>query len=251
MLCQKSSAIDVVVRAVVELEDEPAFNAGIGSCLTEDGQVEMDASLMDGATLRAGAVGAVRTVRNPIRLAQAIMDEGRHVFLVDEGAERFARHKGFPEVIQEDLVTVRQRQRWKDWQQERMGTVGAVALDTAGHVAAATSTGGISHKQAGRIGDSAIIGAGTYADDTSGAASATGEGEAIIRVSLAKTATEGLREGKDPMVVAQMAIALLGKRTGGEGGIILVDTLSRVGYAYNTGAMSVAMLVGDTIVVQD
>ena len=252
ILQQGESALGAVVRAVVELENDPAFNAGIGSCLTEDGDIEMDASVMEGTTFRAGAVGAVRTLRNPILLAKALLETERHVFLVGDGAERFARHQGFPVATRTELVTERQWQRWRAARATgESGTVGAVALDTAGRLAAATSTGGILNKQAGRVGDSPVIGAGTYADDSLGAGSATGEGEAIIRTTLTRTAVEFLRGGKDPMQAAKMAIELLKKRTGDEGGLILLDPFGRVGYAYDTSAMSLAFVAGDTVVIRD
>ena len=252
ILQQGGAALDAVVRAVVELENEPVFNAGIGSCLTEDGEIEMDASVMEGTTLRVGAVGAVRTVRNPILLAKALMETGRHVFLVGDGAERFARGQGFPVATREELMTERQLRRWRAAQTKgEPGTVGAVALDKHGHLAAATSTGGIFNKQSGRIGDSSIIGAGTYADDSLGASSATGQGEAIIRTTLTRTAVEFLRGGKDPMQAARAAIEFLKKRTGGEGGLVLLDPFGRVGYAYDTPAMSLAFVSGETVVVRD
>lgn len=252
ILLQNGSALDAVVQAVVILEDEPVFNAGIGSCLNQDGIVEMDASLMEGATLRAGAVGAVRTVQNPILLAKAIMEEGRHVVLVGEGAERFAREKSFPAVSQSVLRTERQHQRWLSARTKgEPGTVGAVAFDKAGRLAAATSTGGVVAKHPGRVGDSAIIGAGTYADDTLGAASATGVGEAIIRTTLTRTAVEFLRGGIDPTQAARGALALFQKRTASEAGIILIDALGRVGYAHNAPAMSIAFLMKDALIIQE
>ena len=252
VLLQNGTALDAVVRAVVELEDDPVFNAGVGSCLNQEGNVEVDASLMEGTAFQAGAVGAVRTVRNPILLARAVMEAGRHVFLVSEGAERFAREQGFPVATRAELVTERQLQRWQAAQTAgEPGTVGAVALDRAGHLAAATSTGGIFNKLPGRVGDSAVIGAGTYADDSLGAGSATGDGEAIIRATLTKTAVELLRDGRDPTQVAQSTIALLHKRTQGEAGVVLLDALGRVGYAYNAPAMSLAFLSGETLVIRD
>src|SRR5713101_7813081 len=252
ILRQNGSAIDAVVRATIELENDPVFNAGVGSCLNQEGNVEVDASLMDGATFRAGAVGAVRNLRNPILLARAVMEAGRHVFLVGDGAEHFARAQGFPVATHEELVTERQLQRWQAAQTTgEPGTVGAVALDRAGHLAAATSTGGIFNKLPGRVGDSAVIGAGTYADDTLGAGSATGDGEAIIRATLTKTAVELLRDGRDPTQAAQVAVDLLRNRTGSEAGLILIDPLGRVGYVYNTPAMSVAFHLEDTLVIRD
>ncbi|HEV8713715.1 MAG TPA: isoaspartyl peptidase/L-asparaginase family protein [Candidatus Binatia bacterium] len=252
ILRQNESAVDAVVRATVELENDPLFNAGVGSCLNQEGNIEVDASLMDGPTLRGGVVGAVRNLRNPILLARAVMEAGRHVFLVGDGAERFARAQGFPVATREELVTARQWQRWQAAQAlGEPGTVGAVALDSAGHLAAATSTGGIFNKLPGRVGDSAVIGAGTYADDTLGAGSATGDGEAIIRTTLTRTALELLRDGRDPTQAARLALDLLRKRTNGEGGLILLDPLGRIGYAYNTPAMSVAFLAGDRLVVRE
>lgn len=252
ILQQGGAALDAAVRAIVELENEPVFNAGVGSCLTEDGEIEMDASVMEGTTFRVGAAGAVRTVRNPILLAKVLLETEHHVFLVGEGAERFARAQGFSVATREELTTERQWQRWRAVQTHgEPGTVGVVALDKAGHLAAATSTGGIFNKQPGRIGDSPIIGAGTYADDSLGASSATGNGEAIIRTTLTRTAVEFLRGGKDPMHAAMMAVELLKKRTGGEGGLILLDPFGRIGYAYNTPAMSLAFVVGDSCVVRE
>lgn len=250
ILLQDGSALEAVVRAVVELEDDPVFNAGVGSCLNEEGNVEVDASLMEGTTFRAGAVGAVSNVRNPILLARAVMEAGRHVFLAGDGAQRFARAHGFPVATREELVTERQWQRWHAARtQGEPGTVGAVARDRAGHLAAATSTGGIFNKQPGRVGDSAVIGAGIYADDALGAGSATGDGEAIIRSTLTRTVVELLRDGKDPARAAQMGVDLLRQRTGGEGGLILLDALGRVGYAYNAPAMSLAFRSGDPLVI--
>ena len=248
-LLRGGSALEAVVAAVVEMEDDPVFNAGTGSCLNRDGEIEMDASVMDGATLAAGAVGAVRGVKNPILLARAILEEAKHVLLTAEGAEQFARAVGLPVVTREELLVERQRQRWQKACGEAHGTVGAAALDRSGCLAAATSTGGILNKHPGRIGDSAIIGAGTYADNTLGAASATGDGEAIMRVALSHAAIERLRDGRDPQVVAKAMMALLGEKGRGEGGIILLDSFGRIGYAHNTPSMDVAYVRGDQEVV--
>ena len=221
------------------MENDPVFNAGLGSCLTAAGTVEMDASVMDGR-LHAGAVGAVRGVRNPIRLAAAIMRDGRHVMLAGPAAEVFARQHGVDTCPPDELITERQRQRWQQRATDTAaGTVGAVAVDAAGHVAAATSTGGLFDKQPGRVGDSGIIGAGTYADDALGAASATGHGEAIMRVVLAKAAVDGLHDGRDPAQAASASLRRLAQRTGGAGGIIVVDPLGRTAHAYNTAHMTV------------
>jgi L-asparaginase / beta-aspartyl-peptidase len=236
------SAVEAAVAAVLALEDAPLFNAGLGSVLTSAGTVETDASVMEGATLAAGACGAVSGVRNPILLARAIMRDPLNLLLVGAGAEAFAREHGVPLCAAEDLITTQQRTRW----QQRAGTapsggtVGAVAVDAAGHLAAATSTGGLFYKRPGRVGDSAVVGAGTYADDRLGGASATGVGEAIIRVSLAKTAVDLLRDGLDPMAAATAAIALLAGRTGAAAGLVLIDVLGRIGYARNSPRMPIA-----------
>lgn len=243
-LRQGGTALDAAEEAVAFLEDHPLFNAGRGSVLNAAGDVETDASLMEGRTLQAGAVGAVRNVRNPIRLARRVLEDGQHVLLVGEGAVQFARGVGIEACRPEELVTDRQRARWKAMQETNLGTVGAVAVDGAGSVAAATSTGGLLGKRPGRVGDSAVIGSGTYADQRLGASSATGDGEAIIRVVLAKTAVDLLMGDRHPMDAARMAIAILGERGegGGEGGIILVDPTGQVGYAYNAPFMSCAFI---------
>ena len=241
VLIQDGSALDAVVQATVVLEDHPLFNAGLGSCLTEDGTVEVDASLMDGTTYQVGAVGAVKNVKNAILLAKAVLQAQRHVFLVGEGARRFARDQRFPETSSTDLVTQRQQQRWQTQRTKgEPGTVGTVALDRKGNLAVATSTGGVFYKKSGRVGDSAIIGAGTYADSAVGACSATGDGEAIIRATLARTVVELMRGGKDPLQAAQSALDILKRQTQAEAGLIVLDPFGRTGFVYNTEAMGVA-----------
>ncbi|MEK7220444.1 MAG: isoaspartyl peptidase/L-asparaginase, partial [candidate division NC10 bacterium] len=249
ILANGGSAVDAVETAVAVLEDDPVFNAGRGAVLNADCQVELDASIMDGRTLRAGAVGAVKNLRNPVRLARRIMAQGRHLLLVGPGAERFAAAVGIPTCSSEELITERQLQRW--WQERRadleaMGTVGAAALDQQGHVAAATSTGGMAQKHPGRVGDSALIGCGTYAEDGRGAVSCTGHGEPIIRVTLARATVDRLASGADPMRAAQEAIADLARKAKGEGGLILVDAQGRIGYARNTPAMTAATVEAAT-----
>ncbi|MFQ5848065.1 MAG: isoaspartyl peptidase/L-asparaginase family protein [Candidatus Methylomirabilales bacterium] len=241
-LLQDGSALDAVEEAVAFLEDHPLFNAGRGSVLNAAGGVEMDASVMEGRALRAGAVGAVGNVRNPIRLARRVLEEGQSVLVVADGAAQFAREVGIEVCAPEALVTDRQRARWEAEAGERGGTVGAVAVDGSGGVAAATSTGGLSGKRPGRVGDSAVIGAGTYADQEVGAASATGYGEAIIRVVLAKTAVDLLRGNRHPVDAAGMAMAILAERGAGEGGIILVDRKGRTGHAHNAPWMPCALM---------
>ncbi|MGH7430379.1 MAG: isoaspartyl peptidase/L-asparaginase family protein [Candidatus Methylomirabilales bacterium] len=238
-LLHGGSALDAVEEAVAFLEDHPLFNAGRGSVAV--GEVEMDASLMDGGRLHAGAVGAVRNFRNPIRLARRVLDDGRHILLVAEGADRFARDIGISGCSGDELITERQRARWEAMK-DSPGTVGAVAVDGAGGIAAATSTGGLLRKRPGRVGDSALIGAGTYADHLLGAASVTGHGEAIMRVVLAKTAVDLLAGDRHPQDAARLAMAVLGERGQGEGGIILVDHQGRVGHAHNAPLMSCAFM---------
>lgn len=238
VLATGGTAVDAVVATVVVLEDDPLFNAGVGSCLTVSGRVEMDASLMDGHTLAAGAAAVLTRVRNPIRLAHAIMQDGQHVMMAGPGAETFAIEHALPTEDPASFVTTRQRLLWESRRGGAPGTVGAVALDVDGHMAAATSTGGRMFKRDGRVGDSAVIGAGTYADDTVGAASATGTGEAIMRFGLAKAATDLLRDGRDPQSVAEHVIKELTRRFGGEAGIVLMDCFGRIGIARNTPYMA-------------
>ncbi|MFQ5667638.1 MAG: isoaspartyl peptidase/L-asparaginase family protein, partial [Candidatus Binatia bacterium] len=220
-----------------------------GSCLTSNGTVEMDASIMDGRGLQAGAVAVARGVSNPVRLARAIMEDGRFVLLAGQEVDAFARQHGLDTCAPEALVTESQRQRWRQQHDDpARGTVGAAAVDRAGHVAAAPSTGGIFDKLPGRVGDSALIGAGTYADDLRGAASATGQGEAIIRVVLAHYTVSMLHDGSDPTSAAQRGVRYLSDRTGGGlGGIIVVDPFGRLGYAYNTAHMTVGYMRPDCL----
>ena len=178
------SALDAVTAAVVVLEDDPFFNAGRGSSFNSDGEIEMDASIMDGAGLRAGAVAAVRRIRNPILAARAVMEKTRHVLLAGDGAERFARKQGLRLEPPEYFHTARRLTALRKKRVSYHGTVGAVALDAEGNLAAATSTGGYTGKMPGRVGDSPIVGAGTYADNRACAVSGTGLGEAFIRAAV-------------------------------------------------------------------
>ena len=231
------TALDAVETAVVSLEDNPLFNAGTGSTLNSLGVVEMDAAIMDGGNLRAGAVAAVQRIRNPVKRARRIMEDGRHVLLAGEGALLFAREVGISEVSAESLIAEEQKRRWS----EKRGTVGAVALDSTGQIAVATSTGGIFNKLPGRVGDSPLLGCGTYADQYGGV-SCTGDGEAIIRVLMAKTALDFLRSGLGPTEAANRAVTLLAEKTGSSAGLILVDRQGRVGYARNTQRMPVCFM---------
>ncbi len=234
------SAVDAVVAAVMVLESDPAFNAGVGSCLNAEGRVEMDASVMDGTRLAGAGVALVTTVCHPVALARALLDDGRHVLLAGAGAEALAARQQLATAPPETFITAEQRARWSAGRLERAGTVGAVAIDRRGHLAAATSTGGLSGKLPGRIGDTALIGAGTYADDAAGAASATGHGESIILAGVARAAVDGVRSGRDPHLVAEAVVRQFGGRHSGGCGLILVDRYGRLGMASNTTSMPTA-----------
>jgi beta-aspartyl-peptidase (threonine type) len=247
ILRKGGSAIDAVQRAVEVLEDDPKFNAGTGACLTENGELELDASIMRGDDLSAGAICALPPFTHPIAIARAVLEDGRHILYAAEGASRFAIEKGFERVPAEKMITEAVRERWKSGRgQAAQGyagnTVGAVARDAHGHVAAATSTGGTFFKREGRVGDTPIVGAGTYAEDGAGAASATGIGEAIIRVCLTKTTCEWLRQGMSPEAAARAAVLLLEERGRGQGGLVLVDARGRYGLARTTSSMSWAAI---------
>ncbi len=239
------SALDAVEACVTAMENDPRFNAGYGSALTEAGTVECDASIMEGERLQAGAVGAVSGVPNPVTLARRVLEDGRHVLLVAEGAVAFARERGVPLCEPAALVTERQRVRLRERLAERQplpaggGTVGAVAIDRRGVIAAATSTGGMIAKRPGRVGDSGLIGAGTYADNRLGGVSTTGDGEAFIRTVLAKTAVDILKDLDDPELATQVAMDVVREDGGGEGGLILLDWRGRLGFAYSTPFMPV------------
>jgi len=235
-------SLDAVEAAVRVLEDAPRFNAGRGSVLTTIDTVETDAAVMDGAELRCGAVAAVSRIANPVTLARKVLDDGRHVLLAGEGALQFARSIGFPECDPESLITEAQRRRFAEAHAGLKGTVGAVAFDAHGGVAAATSTGGLSGKLPGRVGDSPLIGCGTYADNTLGAVSCTGSGEAIIRTVLARRALDLLAQSNDPDYAAHVAVDILTEKGRGEGGLILVDPRGRIGYAQSTAFMPVGWM---------
>jgi beta-aspartyl-peptidase (threonine type) len=247
VLAAGGSALDAAVRAVEVLEDDPRFNAGTGACLTSAGTLELDASVMEGTSLRGGGVCAMPPFRNPIRVARAVLEEGRHVLYAAYGAERFAIEHGFAPADPASMITAKAREKLEAVLAGREGsgwaggTVGAVACDAQGRVAAATSTGGRVGKMPGRVGDTPILGAGTWADDETGAASATGHGEEIIRFGLSRWVCDRLRAGDDPQRAADEAIALFAKRVGGIGGIIVVDRRGRIGKAHNTPTMSWAV----------
>jgi beta-aspartyl-peptidase (threonine type) len=224
---------------VCRLEDHPRFNAGRGSVLTSAGTVETDAAIMEGDRLRNGAVGAVSGVRNPVTLARRILEDGRHSFFVGPGALVRARDLGVPLCDPADLVTEAQRRRLASLQ---AGTVGAVALDRFGTIAAATSTGGTPGKAPGRVGDSPLIGCGTYAESTLGGVSCTGDGEAIIRVALARRTLEILKSVNDPGHACEVALSVLVEEGEGQGGLIALDWRGRMGWARSTVLMPVGLM---------
>jgi len=247
VLAAGGAALDAVEAAVRALEDDPRFNAGRGSVLTRDGTIETDASIMEGDRLQCGAVAALPgVVANPISVARKVLESRRHVLLVGDGALAFARAAGIPECDPASLVTDRQRKRHAELARKPIvpggGTVGAVALDRNGTLAAATSTGGTSGKLPGRVGDSALIGCGTYADSSLGGVSCTGDGEAIIRVVLGHRALRYLKDADDPDYAAKVAVDLLVEEGGGQGGLILIDWRGRPGYATSTRLMPVALM---------
>jgi beta-aspartyl-peptidase (threonine type) len=259
------TAVSAVEAAVVVMEDDETFDAGRGSFLTRDGRVQLDALLMDGSNLRTGGVACVERLRNPIKAARLVLDESPHVYFVGAGAERFARQHGMELCDNMDLVIPREQARLYAFQQAELAggvdetfsgpaessldkeaakalhshdTVGAVALDIHGNIAAATSTGGTLSKAPGRVGDSSLIGCGCYADNLSAAVSLTGWGEPIMKLVLGKWAVDRVQAGVAPEDAAAQAIAYLHKRLGGHGGIILLAPDGRIGLAHNTPRMA-------------
>ena len=269
------TALDAVEAAIVVLEEDHVFDAGIGSHLNAAGHVTLDAIIMEGQTLNAGAVAAVERVRNPIRLARKVLESSEHLMLVGAGAEEFAVEHGIALCDPEELVVERER---RAWQQCRVhghraefhsspsstsfpsfpssvstGTVGAVAVDSQGHIVAGTSTGGTCCKLPGRVGDSPLIGCGCYADAQSGGVSCTGWGEAIMKVVLAKTAADLLRAeyesdgdpAGDADRAAKKSIQILAERAKGTGGLIMLDRAGRAGFAHNTPRMAYGYVAPD------
>jgi len=267
ILLQGGSAMDAVERAIVVMEDDEAFDAGRGSFVNAAGEVELDASIMNGKTFRAGAVAAVQNVRHPISLAREVMERSEHVLLVGMGALRFAREQGMKLCGQDELITPRELERWRSLQREPLqspkdafrkkrkpsGTVGAVALDRDGNIAAGTSTGGTPNKYPGRVGDTPLIGCGTYADNMIGGVSTSGWGEAMIKVVMAKTVTDLMDwNDNDPVKAVEDGLKILVRKTEGFGGIIALNHAGDVGIAFNTPRMARASISADhdTPVVQ-
>ena len=232
-----SGALAAAMAAVRLMEDEPLLNAGIGACLNADGDVELDAGVMEGTELRAGGVACVRDVRHPVDLAAAVMRDGRHVLLAADGASRFARDHGLEMCNPAIFVTERKRQELR----QAGDTVGAVARDADGRIAVAVSTGGITAKLPGRIGDSPIPGAGIYVDDRFGGVCGTGLGEAFIRLGLARLMVVELQHGMGAAAVAQGAVDYLRTRLDAGGGVIVMPREGSPRAAFNTAAMPWAM----------
>ena len=247
------TALDAVEESIVAMEDDETFDAGRGSFLNEDGRVQLDALMMDGSSLQAGGVGCVERLRNPIRAARKVLTDSPHIYFVGEGAERFAEEHGIALCTNEDLVIERELARWKDAKKQKFltvppefagpgmnthDTVGAVALDANGNIAAGTSTGGTLNKAAGRVGDSSLIGCGCYADNLSAAVSTTGWGEPIMKLVLSKWAADRVEMGDDPQQVAEASVERLFTRLNGHGGIILLNSQGRIGLAHNTPRMA-------------
>ncbi|XP_030628114.1 isoaspartyl peptidase/L-asparaginase [Chanos chanos] len=253
------SALDAVEKAVRTLEDDPVFDAGHGAVLNTNGEVELDAIIMDGGTLAAGAVSSVRNIANPVTLARAVMEKTDHVMLTDRGANLFAESIGFPSTATDALVTENERKEWEKFKKYIVGvkelfnpkwghdTVGAVALDSLGNVACATSTGGIRNKMVGRVGDSPIIGAGGYADNRSGAVSCTGHGEAILKVTLARLILFHMEQGKTAREAALTSLQYMVERVNGGGGAIVVSPTGDWAAKFNTERMAWAAVEGEVL----
>jgi len=265
ILKHNGSALDAVETAVMQMEDNEVFNAGLGSALTIDKKIEMEASIMDGKTLNAGAVGLLRDIKNPIHLARLVMENTDHVLIVGHGAEKLAnifgleRRNPFTEfraqVWHEEKEKLAETQRLSKLYKLltsyprlfESGTVGAVALDKNGDVAAATSTGGFTLKFPGRIGDSPLIGCGTYADNECGACSTTGIGEVAVKLVLAKTTCESIRNGNSAQEAAEKSMKLTNlKMNGLPMGLIAVDVSGRIGAAHNSQNLCWAYMTLDT-----
>lgn len=265
---KKNCALDAVEAAVASMEDDPVFNAGFGSTLALDGRIEMEASIMDGKSLKAGATSLLRDIKNPVHLARIIMENTDHIYIVGEGAEKLAR---IFKLERRDPTTELRLQYWKSLKNKlkkgqvdylpktyklikenpslfQLDTVGAVAQDRHGNIAAATSSGGVGLKFPGRIGDTPLIGCGTYADDESGASSATGMGEVAMRLVLAKNVCDEMRTGISAQEAVERAITLINRRirdTVNSMGLIAVDKEGGIGVAHNSKNICYAYMRAD------
>ncbi|HEX8460369.1 MAG TPA: isoaspartyl peptidase/L-asparaginase, partial [Segetibacter sp.] len=257
------SSLDAIVAAIKVMEDNPLFNAGKGSVFTNEGKNEMDAAIMDGSNLKAGSVAGVTTIKNPVTAARAVMDKSEHVMMAGRGAEKFAgangceivdpsyfytpeRYSGLQKALKEDSLKLLNNSPEKPHglllqpfnRDYKYGTVGAVALDSKGNLAAATSTGGMTNKKFGRIGDAPIIGAGTYANNSTCAISCTGWGEYFIRLVMAKSISDRMELVKTPLIEAanEMVMKKL-PELGGDGGLIAIDKDGNIAMPFNTSGM--------------
>ena len=258
ILGRGGDAVDAVEAAARILEEDPCFNAGRGSVLTEHGEVELDAAIMEGRGRHAGAVAGIKTTRAPISLARRLMDHGPHVFLTGEAADRFAAAAGIEQVENDFFILPERRRQLQEALAAgaaadpiKYGTIGAVAVDLSGNVAAATSTGGITAKRWGRVGDSPLIGAGTYADNRSAAISATGSGEYFIRAVAAHQLAERMRLGCQPLQEALDAVLADIDSLGGKGGLIAVAANGEAAWGFTTPAMyrGMADATGRTVAI--
>src|ERR1700687_2286311 len=273
LLASRGSALDAVEAAIMVLEDDPVFDAGYGSHLNLDGHVECDAIVMKGATRHSRAAATLHRIKNPMQVARKILENPPHMMLVAEGAERFAKEQGIKLCKPEELVSEAEREAWMKCKTDKhaaehhrgheQGTVGAVAIDRDGNLFAATSTGGTCCKLPGRVGDSPLIGCGCYADSEAGGVSCTGYGEAIMKVVLAKTAVDLLRQRaicvdspaapsgdtSTADLAAREAVHLFAKRTHATGGLILLDRHGTPGFAFNTPRMAYGYVAPNGIFV--
>lgn len=246
------AALDAVEQAVCYLEDDPHFNAGRGAPLNTGGYVELDAFIMDGATLNNGAVAAVQRIAHPVSLARLVMEHTSHSLLAAAGAHEFAERMGIHLIAESSLHTDEQVRRWREAQTQDIGhdTVGAVARDARGNIACATSTGGTRNKLPGRVGDSPLIGSGGYADNQTGGVSATGIGETLMKIVISKTVCDLIGAGLDAQAAADEAVRRLDDpRVDGSGGVIVIDRQGRIGLAYNTRQMARAYVQPDGSIV--
>ncbi|XP_041866511.1 isoaspartyl peptidase/L-asparaginase [Melanotaenia boesemani] len=253
------NALDAVEAAVRVMEDNTVFNAGHGATLNIDGEVELDAFIMDGRTLASGAVSSVKNITNPVSLARAVMEKTSHVMLTDRGANLFAESIGISTVPTETLVSEYERKEWElhknyitgvkeDFGLKRAhDTVGAVAVDCAGNVACATSTGGIRNKMVGRVGDSPIIGCGGYADNLSGAVSCTGHGESILKVTLARLILSHMDQGKSAAEASELSLQNMADRVQGAGGAVVVSPSGQWAATFTTERMAWAAVEQDVL----
>jgi L-asparaginase / beta-aspartyl-peptidase len=238
ILLAGGSALDAVDQAVRALEEAPLLNAGRGSYANTDGVIELDALIMDGATLNVGAVAGITRVLHPIDLARRVMTDTRHTLLVGEGASAFADSIGFPRADPNERTN-----SWYAGQAPTGDTVGAVALDSSGRLAVATSTGGIANKMPGRVGDTPLVGCGAYANGYA-AVNATGDGEALMKLVISKHVADMIRDGVEPQPACESAIELLNDTLGAMGGLIAIDASGRIGIAFNSPAMPYAFTRG-------